>query len=153
MSPEYLSSLAGILISLLASYLPGFSPWFGNLDPNFKRLIMLVFLVVAAVGSYGVACAGWVNLVTPRVGAWIETVGSCIYWMSGLCRSPCGGRGLKPFRDTRLGRGTESLPVWGVILPSVANPVCVPSWLFQLPEPTPAFHPFSQFQHWDNRKS
>ena len=62
MTPETLSSLAGILLSLLASYLPGFSPWFDTLDPNFKRLFMLLLILAAAVGSFGVACAGWGDL-------------------------------------------------------------------------------------------
>ncbi len=67
MTPEYLSSLAGILLSLLASYLPGFSAWFDNLEPNLKRLFMLPLLLAVAIGSYGVACAGWAGLVDPLV--------------------------------------------------------------------------------------
>ena len=63
----YLSSLAGILLSLLASYLPGFSTWFDNLDPNLKRLMMLALIFLAAAGSYGIACAGWGDLVEPMV--------------------------------------------------------------------------------------
>ncbi len=67
MTPEYLSSIAGIILSLLASYLPGFSPWFDNLEPNLKRLFMIPLILVVAIGSYGVACAGWGDLVDPLV--------------------------------------------------------------------------------------
>jgi hypothetical protein len=67
MTPETLSSLAGILLSLLASYLPGFSPWFDNLEPNLKRLFMLPLLLAVAIGSYGVSCAGWGELADPLV--------------------------------------------------------------------------------------
>jgi hypothetical protein len=67
MTPEYLSSIAGILLSLLASYLPGFSPWFDDLQPNSKRLFMLPLILAASIGSYGVACAGWGDLVNPLV--------------------------------------------------------------------------------------
>jgi len=67
MTPEYLSSLAGILLSLLASYLPGFSPWFDNLEPNLKQLFMLLLILAAAIGSYGVSCGGWGDLVNPLV--------------------------------------------------------------------------------------
>lgn len=67
MTPEILSSLAGILLSLLASYLPGFSPWFDNLLPNYKRLFMLLLIFAAAVASLGVSCAGWGDLVDPMV--------------------------------------------------------------------------------------
>jgi hypothetical protein len=61
----YLSSLAGILLS--PSYLPGFSPWFDNLDPNLKRLFVLPLILAVAIGSYGVACAGRGDLVDPLV--------------------------------------------------------------------------------------
>jgi len=67
MTPETLSSMAGVLLSLLASYLPGFSNWFDPLEPNLKRLIMLALICASALGSFGIACAGWGDLANPAV--------------------------------------------------------------------------------------
>jgi hypothetical protein len=58
MTPDLLSSLAAVILSLMASYLPGFSPWFDALTPNYKRLIMLALLVLIAAASYGLSCYG-----------------------------------------------------------------------------------------------
>jgi hypothetical protein len=58
MTPELLSSLAAIALSLAASYLPGFSPWYGALPGEHKRLLMLGLLAAAALACYGLACAG-----------------------------------------------------------------------------------------------
>jgi hypothetical protein len=65
MTPEFLSSLAGILISLAASYVPGFVPWFEAQTPNHKRLIMLGLLAASSAAIFGLACQSWLNLVQP----------------------------------------------------------------------------------------
>ena len=59
MTPQSLSTAAAILLSLLFSYVPGLSDWYGNLDPVRKRLIMLGMLIAVALGSLALACAGW----------------------------------------------------------------------------------------------
>ena len=61
MTPELLSSISAILISLAASYLPGFSAWFETLDGAYKRLLMLALISAAAACSYALACAGWLS--------------------------------------------------------------------------------------------
>jgi hypothetical protein len=58
LTPELLSAIAGILLSLLASYLPGFSAWFDRLDGIYKRLVMLGLLAAAALAIVGLSCAG-----------------------------------------------------------------------------------------------
>lgn len=58
MTPEYLSSIAGVILSILASYLPVFSSWFDALSPNLKRLLMLGLLALASIGCYALACLG-----------------------------------------------------------------------------------------------
>jgi hypothetical protein len=58
LTPELLSALAGILLSLLASYLPGFSAWFERLETIHKRLVMLGLLAGASAAIVGLACAG-----------------------------------------------------------------------------------------------
>jgi len=62
MSAEFLSSVAGIIWSLLFSYVPGVSGWYEKLDGTYKRLIMLGLLAVSAGGAYGLACLGWFNV-------------------------------------------------------------------------------------------
>ena len=58
MSPELLTSICAVALSLAASYLPGFSGWYANLDGSLKRLLMLGMLAAAASLIYGLACAG-----------------------------------------------------------------------------------------------
>jgi hypothetical protein len=59
MSADTLSMIAGAILSLACSYLPGLYEQFERLTPVGKRLVMLCLLVLVATGSYGLACAGW----------------------------------------------------------------------------------------------
>ena len=59
MSAELLAGLAGGLLSLLMSYIPGLNSWYAALDSVKKSLIMLGALVVVAAAVYGLSCAGW----------------------------------------------------------------------------------------------
>lgn len=68
MSAEILSAIAGSLLSLLFSYVPGLSTWYdklgydvaGNYDDGLKkRLVMLGLLFLVAAGAMGLSCAGW----------------------------------------------------------------------------------------------
>ena len=59
MTPESLATMAGILLSLIFSYIPGLSDWYAGLDGAFKRLLMLGALCAAAAVSLGAACLGW----------------------------------------------------------------------------------------------
>ena len=47
-----ISAIAGVLRSLLFSYVPGFKNWHAGLTSDNKRLTMLLFLIVATVGIY-----------------------------------------------------------------------------------------------------
>jgi hypothetical protein len=58
LTPELLSSIAGVLLSLLASYLPGFSTWFDRLSATHKRLLMLGVLAAVTAAIVGLTCAG-----------------------------------------------------------------------------------------------
>ena len=64
MTAESLSAVAGVVLSLAFSYLPGLSDWFDKLPATEKRLTMagVLFLVVLAV--VGLSCFGWVHLAT-----------------------------------------------------------------------------------------
>jgi hypothetical protein len=58
LTPELLSAIAGMMLSLLASYLPGFSGWFDRLEAIHKRLVMLGLLAAASLAIVGLSCAG-----------------------------------------------------------------------------------------------
>lgn len=59
MTPEYLAGLAGVLLTLAFSYLPGLSDWYETKDETAKRQIMLGLLFVVAAGALGITCAGF----------------------------------------------------------------------------------------------
>lgn len=59
MTAEILAVIAGVVLSLLFSYVPGLNAWFAALESTYKRLIMLGLLLVSAGAVYGLACLGW----------------------------------------------------------------------------------------------
>jgi hypothetical protein len=70
---EGLSALAGIVLSLGFSYIPGISQRFGMLAPTQKRLVMLGLLLACALGVFGLSCmqTGWLSAMTcDQAGAW-----------------------------------------------------------------------------------
>jgi hypothetical protein len=68
MNSETLTLLAGALLSLGFSYVPGLSAWYARLGATpddggtRKRLVMLALLAVAASAAFGLGCAGWGGL-------------------------------------------------------------------------------------------
>lgn len=64
MSTEQLGVYAGIVLSLLFSYVPGLSDWYAALSGTYKRLLMLGLLAVVAGGALAVSCLGVKPLVT-----------------------------------------------------------------------------------------
>ena len=74
MSAEFLSSIAGVVLSLLFSYVPGLKVRFGALDGDYKRLIMLGLLALVGAGAFGLSCAGLaadfgINVTCDQAGA------------------------------------------------------------------------------------
>jgi hypothetical protein len=59
-----LSAIAGVVLSLCASYLPGFAPWFQALEATKKRLIMAGALLAASVAIVGLSCGGIIHGVS-----------------------------------------------------------------------------------------
>ena len=59
MSAELLSSIAGGVLSLFFSYVPGANTWFAGLQPTAKRLIMLALLILTAGVVFGLSCTAW----------------------------------------------------------------------------------------------
>ncbi len=57
MTAEQLATIAGVLLSLLFSYVPGLSDKFGALDATKKRLAMAGLILIVAAGALGLSCA------------------------------------------------------------------------------------------------
>lgn len=58
MTAEKIALYGGVALSLAISYLPGFKGWFEKLDPLYKRLVLISFLLVIAVGAFVLGCYG-----------------------------------------------------------------------------------------------
>lgn len=64
MTPEFLSSVAGILLSLGFSYIPKLRQWHDRQTPEIKRLIMACLLLIVSVAIFALSCNGIVGGVT-----------------------------------------------------------------------------------------
>ena len=58
MTVETLSASAAMLLSLIISYVPGISTKYQELSGEYKRLVMVGLLLIVAVGTVALACAG-----------------------------------------------------------------------------------------------
>ena len=56
MDETTLGLIAGSVLSLLFSYVPGVKDAYEKLTPDFKRLVMLGLLLLSAVGVYATSC-------------------------------------------------------------------------------------------------
>jgi len=63
MTAEELSGIAGVVLSLGFSYIPGLSGWYEGLGADLKRVLMGAMLLVVAVAIFGLSCGGVVNVV------------------------------------------------------------------------------------------
>lgn len=69
MTSDQLSAVAGVVLSLAFSYVPGLSDWWGAKEPTVKRLIMAMLLLLVAAGAFGLSCANVVsNIACSRDG-------------------------------------------------------------------------------------
>lgn len=67
MNAETIAAVGGILLSLAAQYLPGFSDWYKQLNTKNKRMVMGAFLVMVAVGAFALACGDMAGTFGLRV--------------------------------------------------------------------------------------
>ena len=56
MTPEYLASVAGVLLSLGFAYIPGLRAWYDLQSPQRKAQVMGLALILVAAGVFGWAC-------------------------------------------------------------------------------------------------
>ena len=61
LTPEFLSYVAGILLSLAFSYIPGLKDKFDTLSSGYKSLVMLGLLAVAVGVIFSASCLGYTN--------------------------------------------------------------------------------------------
>ncbi len=70
MTGEQLSAIAGVLLSLIFSYIPQLRQRFNALDGDHKRLVMAASLVVTATAIFALSCLSVVDTVScDRKGA------------------------------------------------------------------------------------
>ena len=72
LTPEFLSLIAGTIISLALSYIPGLKAWYEKLSGDWKRFILLVCLALAAAGVFALGCAGFITtaISCDKMGVW-----------------------------------------------------------------------------------
>lgn len=56
MTPDYLASVAGVVLSLVFAYVPGIKDWFDLQVPQRKAQVMGLALILVAGGAFGLAC-------------------------------------------------------------------------------------------------
>jgi hypothetical protein len=64
MSAEQLAAIAGVILSLVFSYIPGLSDLFAKLDPTKKRLVMGLMLLIVAGAAFGLSCGNVITAIT-----------------------------------------------------------------------------------------
>lgn len=75
MPPETLTLLAGAVISLACSYVPGLAPRFEELAPESKRVILLVLLAAVTAGVYIGACSPIIHPYIPYLTTTCDQAG------------------------------------------------------------------------------
>jgi len=79
MSVESLTTIAAAILAFLFEYIPGFQGWYGKLEPVYKKLLMLLFVVGAAGGVFAIACSGKGELFGVQVVCDQKSAGELIY--------------------------------------------------------------------------
>ena len=64
MTAEQLSSIAGIVLSLIFTYIPGLRDRWDVLDGGVKQMFMGLMLILVAIGAFLLSCA---NVITGMV--------------------------------------------------------------------------------------
>jgi hypothetical protein len=59
MTADSIAMYAAVVLSLAFSYVPSADGWWANLAVTYKRLVMLGLLLLVALASVGLACAGF----------------------------------------------------------------------------------------------
>jgi len=80
-NPEYLSFIAGAVLSLLMSYVPGLRQRFALLTPTGRRIVMAFLLALAAIGTTIWRCTGSVDYALVCVqGSMSRELVTAFFW-------------------------------------------------------------------------
>jgi hypothetical protein len=63
LTSEQMSAIAGIILSLALSYVPGLRAWFAAIPSDYKRLIVLILLIIVSGAAFGLSCGGVIQAV------------------------------------------------------------------------------------------
>lgn len=66
MSADTINAIAGILLAMVFEYFPVLNEKFNALPDNQQRLVVIGACVLVALGSFGLACAGFLNKLDPN---------------------------------------------------------------------------------------
>jgi hypothetical protein len=58
LTPAVLAAIAGAVLSLLFSYIPGLNTWYALKEEEIKKLIMALLLLILSASLFGLQCAG-----------------------------------------------------------------------------------------------
>jgi hypothetical protein len=61
LTPDMLAMIAGVILTLAFSYIPGLNTAFAKWSPELKRITMLALLLLTSAVVYGLGCAGILN--------------------------------------------------------------------------------------------
>ena len=67
MTEQSIASIAGIIVSLVFSYVPGLKEKYAALSATYKALIMLASLLLACGVLFGASCLGYNDALTCNV--------------------------------------------------------------------------------------
>lgn len=73
LTPVLIATVIGAIVSLAASYLPGFRTWWAVLAAETKQAVMAVAMIVVGVVVYAAACTpglGFPFVACPTGGVW-----------------------------------------------------------------------------------
>ncbi len=72
MTATQLASIAGLILSLAFSYIPGLSDLFAKQDGTRKRLIMAGLILLSAAGALAYKCAGLSECYTANLNEYVQ---------------------------------------------------------------------------------
>jgi heme/copper-type cytochrome/quinol oxidase subunit 4 len=75
LKPEYLTAAAGLVMSVLFTYIPLLNTWYAKLDKKVKPALMLGLLAVVSLAIFGLSCwqlsaPDFPMVVCSEKGAW-----------------------------------------------------------------------------------
>jgi hypothetical protein len=109
MTAEALAALAGVLLSLLFRYVPGFAPWFEAKTSVQKAAVQAGLTAGATLAIFGLSCAGQMDAVTcDSGGVWelLELLAKAI------AANQVTHVMTNPARPYKVETGTEDGMIW-----------------------------------------